>query len=118
MGLAPKVQFVHRGGADIAYQVFGDGPANLVNLPMASHLEQIWQFPIVTRGIERLSTMARMAMCDVRGVGMSDRLPPGGYLIEEFAADVLAVMDAAGFERAVVWGEGLNGAIAVWLATH
>lgn len=118
MGLAPKVQFVHRGGADLAYQVFGEGATNLVNLPMASHLEQIWHFPVVTRGIERLSTMARIAMCDLRGVGMSDRLPAGNYPIEEFAADTLAVMDAAGFDRAVLWGEGINGAIGIWLAVH
>lgn len=118
MGLAPKVQFVHRGGADLAYQVFGEGAANLLYLPMASHLEQIWQFPIVTRGNERVAMMARMAMYDLRGYGMSDPLPAGGYPVEELAADALAVMDAAGFERAVLWGDVMNGAVAIWIAAH
>src|SRR4051812_17998224 len=118
MGLAPKVQFVHRGGAALAYQVFGNGPANVLYLPLASHLEQIWQFPIVTRANERLATMARMAMYDLRGYGMSDPLPVGGYPVEELAADALGVMDAAGFERAVVWADVMNGAVAVWLAAH
>ena len=118
MGLAPRVQFVRRGDADLAYQVFGSGPENVLYLPMASHLEQSWQFPIVTRPNERLAAMARMAMYDFRGIGMSDPLPPGGYPIEEMAEDALAVMDAAGLERAVLYGAGINGAIAVWLAVH
>lgn len=118
MGLAPRVQFVRRADADLAYQVFGDGPANLLNLPMASHLEQLWQFPIVSRPNERLAMMSRMTLCDLRGLGMSDPLPAGGYPIEEFAADLLAVMDAVGYARAVLLGEGMNGAIAVWLAVH
>jgi pimeloyl-ACP methyl ester carboxylesterase/class 3 adenylate cyclase len=118
MGLAPKVQFVHRGDADLAYQVFGDGATNLLYLPMASHLEQIWQFPIVARQIERLATMSRIVMYDLRGFGMSDPLPAGGYPIEELAADALAVMDAAEFDRAVLYGDHMNGAIAIWLAVH
>jgi pimeloyl-ACP methyl ester carboxylesterase/class 3 adenylate cyclase len=118
MGLAPKVQFVHRGDADLAYQVFGEGPANLLYVLIGSHLEQIWQFPSVLQVHERLASMARIAMYDQRGYGMSDRLPAGGYPIEELAADALAVMDAAGFERAFLLGDGLNGAVAIWLAAH
>jgi pimeloyl-ACP methyl ester carboxylesterase len=85
---------------------------------MAAHLEQLWQFPIVSRPNERLALMSRMALCDLRGLGMSDPLPATGYPIEEFAADALAVMDAVGFDRAVLLGEGMNGAIAVWLAVN
>lgn len=118
MSFAPRVQFARRADADVAYQLLGDGPANLVNLPMAAHLEQIWQFPIMSRPNERLATMSTMALSELRGLGMSDPLPSDGYTIEEYAADVLAVMDAAGFDRAVVLAEGMNGATAVWLAVH
>lgn len=118
MSLAPRVQFVRRAEADVAYQVFGKGPANLLNMPMAAHLEQLWQFPIVSRPNERLAMMARMALCELRGLGMSDPLPSDRYGVEEFAADALAVMDAVGFDRAVVLAEGMNGATAVWLAVH
>lgn len=118
MEFAPKVQFVRRGGADLAYQVFGNGPANLLYLPPASHLEQMWQFPLLTRTNERLAGMARNAMYDLRGFGMSDPLPAGGYPVEAMAADAVAVMDAAGFEQAVVWADGIHGAVAVWLAVH
>ena len=118
MGLAPKVQFVHRGGADLAYQVFGDGPANLLYLPIG----------VPSRTDLAVSDRARVTRTigddgadgDVRHarLGMSDRLPAGGYPIEELAADALAVMDAAGFDRAVLWGDGMNGAVAIWLAVH
>lgn len=118
MSLAPRVQFARRADADVAYQVLGDGPANLLNAPMAAHLEQLWQFPLMSRPNERLAMMSRMALCELRGLGMSDPLPSNGYPIEEFAADMLAIMDAVGFERAVVLAEGMNGATAVWLAVH
>jgi len=118
MSLAPRVQFARRADADIAYQVLGDGPANLLNVPMAAHLEQLWQFPLMSRPNERLAMMSRMALCELRGLGMSDPLPSDGYSIEEYAADMVAVMDAVGFERAVVLAEGTSGATAVWLAVH
>ena len=118
MSLAPQVQFARRPDADIAYQLLGNGPKNLLAIPMASHLEQLWQFPIMTRPNERLAAMSRMALSEVRGLGMSDPLPSGGYAIEEFAADALAVMDAARFDQAVVLAEGMIGAVAIWLAVN
>ena len=107
MSLAPRVQFARRAGADVAYQLLGSGATNLVNIPMAAHLEQIWQFPIVSRPNERLATMSTMALAELRGLGMSDPLPPEGYTLEERAADVLAVMDSVGFDRAALI-ENLN----------
>jgi pimeloyl-ACP methyl ester carboxylesterase len=117
--LAPKVQFVERGAAHLAYQVYGDGPARVVYIPgIGTHREQMWQFPATVRSLERQARLARTAMYDHRGCGMSDALPAGGYPIEEHAADALAVWDAAGFERAVVRGHFFGGAVAVWLAVH
>ena len=119
MSLAPKTEFVPRGDAHLAYQVFGDGPPDILVIQgHASHLEQLWQWPLVVRSNELLSRLGRVVMYDWRGYGMSDRLPDGGYSIEEFAADALAVWDAAGFERAVVFGDGPGAAVAVWLAVH
>lgn len=118
MSLAPRVQFARRADADVAYQVLGEGPANLLNVPMAAHLEQLWQFPLMSRPNERLAMMSRMALCELRGLGMSDPLPPSGYSVEEFADDMLAVMDSVGFDRAVVLAEGMNGATALWLAVN
>lgn len=119
MGLAPRTDFVRRGDGYLAYQVFGDGPARVLDINgYPSHREQLWQFPLALPSRERLSRMARVAQYDARGYGISDALPGRDYPIEEFAADALAVLDAAEFERAVLWGSALGGAIAIWLAVH
>src|SRR4029077_11083370 len=107
MGLAPRTDFVRRGNGHLAYQIFGDGPARVLQIDgYATHREQLWQFPAALRGQEHLSRMARVAQYDWRGYGMSDALPTGDYPIEELAAAALAVMDASEWERAVLWGEG------------
>ena len=119
MGLAPKTQFVARGGAHLAYQVFGGGAARMLMLyGVPSHLDYFWDFPVQVRVYERLARLARIAAYDWRGFGMSDPLPVGGYPIEELASDALAVLDAAGFEHAFLWGNYGGGAVALWLAVH
>src|SRR5262245_9394004 len=119
MGLAPRTDFVRRGDGHLAYQVFGDGPARVLEInAYATHREQLWQFPIALPAQERLSRMARVAQYDWRGYGMSDALPSDDYPIEELAADALAVMDAVEWERAVLWGDASGGAVAIWLAVH
>jgi pimeloyl-ACP methyl ester carboxylesterase len=119
MGLTPGTEFVRRGDGDLAYQLFGDGPARVLEInAYATHREQLWQFPVAIRGQERLSRMACVAQYDWRGYGMSDALPSRGYRIEDLAADALAVLDAAEFEDAVFWGDAAGGAVAIWLAVH
>jgi pimeloyl-ACP methyl ester carboxylesterase len=115
----PKTEFVVRADSHLAYQVFGTGTAKLLMLyGVPSHLDYFWEFPLQVRVHERLARLARVAVYDWRGYGMSDPLPMGGYPIEELAADALAVLDAAHFERAVLWGDFAGGAVAVWLAVH
>ena len=119
MGLTPTTEFVHRGDGHLAYQLFGDGPARVLEInAYATHREQLWQFPLALVGQERLGRMARVVQYDWRGYGMSDALPGRDYPIEELAADALAVFDAAGFEQAVLWGDAAGGAVAIWLAVH
>jgi len=119
VGLAPTTEFVRRGDGHLAYQVFGDGPARVVEInAYATHREQLWQIPVALPGQERLGRMARVAQYDWRGYGMSDALPSPDYPIEELAADALAVLDAADFEQAVLWGDASGGAVAIWLAVH
>ena len=119
MGLAPKTQFVRRGDAHLAYQVFGDGQVNVLYISgAASHLEQMWEFPLLARFNEQLAYLGRVAAYDLRGFGMSDPLPTDGYSLRELAEDALAVLDAAGFDRAVLWADVFGPAVAVWLAVH
>ena len=117
--LAPTTEFVRRGDGHLAYQVFGDGPANVLEISgFASHREQVWQWPVLVRSMERMALLARVAQYDWRGYGMSDPLPASGYSIEDLAADAVAVLDAAGLSEATLWGAASGGAVAIWLAVH
>jgi hypothetical protein len=67
VSLAPKTEFVLRGDAHLAYQVFGEGPTNVLNVNgYATHREQMWQFPFAIRGLEWAGRFARVAGYDTR----------------------------------------------------
>ena len=103
----PEVRYVKTpDGAHLAYQVFGDGAFDLVFVPgFASNVEQQWNVEPFARGLRRLGSFARVIVFDRRGTGLSDRLqssaPP---TLEAQMDDIRAVMDAAGVERAALFG--------------
>ena len=103
--MVPEIRYVRRDGVSVAYQVFGEG-ADLLFIPgFVSNLEYRWQFELTARFFGRLGSFSRVIEVDRRGTGLSDRhspehLPPLEVLIE----DLVAVMDAAGSERAAVCG--------------
>ena len=104
----------------VAYQVTGeDNPVDLVHAPgTVSHVELFWEIPEAAALIERLSSFARLIRFDKRGTGMSDR-PSGPATLEERTDDIRAVMDAAGSERAFVFGTSEGGSMAsVFAATY
>ena len=104
----------------IAYQVTGEGnPVDLVHAPgTVSHLELFWEIPEAAALVERLSSFARLIRFDKRGTGMSDR-PRTPATLEERTDDIRAVMDAAGSERAFVFGTSEGGSMAsVFAATY
>jgi class 3 adenylate cyclase len=110
----PRTRYARSGGANIAYQVHGDGPVDLLLLlGTLSNVETLWEEPGLVRVFDRYAEFARVILMDRSGVGMSDRLPrlPSP---EEGVADVDAVLDAVGSERAVVYGSttGAPDAIA------
>src|SRR5437762_189882 len=102
----PDTRYARSGDLQIAYQVIGDGPIDLVHVPgLLNNLEAGWQQPAVAGFHERCARFARLILFDRRGAGLSDRLVPGvGSSIEERIDDVRAVMDAAGSQRAAVYG--------------
>ena len=106
----PETRYARNGDVSIAYQVFGDGPFDVVLLlPWGSHVELAWEVPIFQALFERLSTFARVINFDKRGVGLSDK--SAGYSSPETRMDdIRAVMDAVGSERAAVfgWSEGVR----------
>ncbi|MDQ3644296.1 MAG: adenylate/guanylate cyclase domain-containing protein [Actinomycetota bacterium] len=94
----------------VAYQVFGEGPRDLVLAPgFVSNLELAWEYPPYERFMRRLASFARVIVFDKRGSGLSDPVEAAATL-EERMDDIRAVMDAAGSERADVfgWSEGAS----------
>jgi pimeloyl-ACP methyl ester carboxylesterase len=104
------------GDLSLAYQVFGDGPVELVVVgPFVSHIELAWTLPQFKAFVEQLATFCRVALFDKAGVGLSDPVPKVRTL-DDRAAEVEAVMDAAGFGKAVVSGLSDGGPVAMMFA--
>jgi pimeloyl-ACP methyl ester carboxylesterase len=104
------------GDLSLAYQVFGDGPVELVFVgPMVSHIELFWTLPEFKAFFEQLATFCRVLLFDKAGVGLSDPIPKV-RLLEERAADIEAVMDAVGFGKAAVFGMSEGGPQAMMFA--
>ena len=108
--MAPETRYARNGDVSIAFQVFGDGPFDVViSLPASSHVELAWEAPMMRAYFERLASFARVISFDKRGVGLSDK--SAGYSSPETRMDdIKAVMDSAGSERAAVigWSEGVR----------
>ncbi|WP_102145962.1 alpha/beta fold hydrolase [Mycobacterium hubeiense] len=103
-------------GLSLAYKVFGDGPIDLVFAgSFASHIELYWTIPEFVAFLERLSTFCRVLLFDKAGVGLSDPIPHV-YTLDQRAAEIEAVMDVAGFERAVLFGASEGGGAAILFA--
>jgi class 3 adenylate cyclase/pimeloyl-ACP methyl ester carboxylesterase len=113
------VQFATNEGIHIAYRVWGDGPVDFTYVPTwASNLDLVDQYPPIARGIDRVSSFARLIMLDRRGSGLSDRLP-GMATLEEGMGDLTAVLDAAGSERTALFGFNESGPLcALYAATY
>jgi pimeloyl-ACP methyl ester carboxylesterase/class 3 adenylate cyclase len=109
----PKTRYARNGAARIAYQVIGDGPFDLVHVPgFVSNIEYLWEMPVVASVFRRLASFSRLIIWDKRGTGLSDPVagvPP----LEERMDDMLAVMDAAGSERAALFGVSEGGPLSL-----
>lgn len=111
-----ETRYAKSGTLNIAYQVFGEGAVDLVFIPgWASNVENIWTLPEFAEFAEKLAQFARVILLDRRGTGLSDPVvdPP---TLEERMDDVRAVLDAAGWERAVIWGVSEGGPMAMLFA--
>jgi pimeloyl-ACP methyl ester carboxylesterase len=117
----PATHYARSGDVNIAYQVLGDGPLDLVFvMGWVSHLEYFWTEPNFAQFLTRLSSFARLILFDKRGTGLSDRVPVNCLpTLEQRMDDVRAVMDAVGSKRAALCGVSEGGAMAaLFAATH
>ena len=116
--MAPVTRYALSDGASLAYQVIGDGPLDMLFLPgWISQVEQMWELPALRRFLERLAGFGRLIVFDRRGTGLSDRLV-GPHLLEQEVRDALAVLDAAGSERAAPFAYLLGGLVGALLAAE
>jgi pimeloyl-ACP methyl ester carboxylesterase len=109
----PETRYARSGELNIAYQVVGDGPLDIVFVPgVISHLDLQWGLPGVRRFFARLMSFSRVILFDKRGTGLSDPVA-GPAPLEERMDDLRAVMDAAGSERAAIVGLSEGGPLAI-----
>jgi pimeloyl-ACP methyl ester carboxylesterase len=115
----PKTRYARSDGASVAYQVVGDGPRDLVfTQGFVSNVDLWWEMPTAVRIFERLASFSRLILWDKRGTGLSDpadRVPT----LDERVRDLTAVMEAAGSERAALFGISEGGPMSLlFAATH
>jgi pimeloyl-ACP methyl ester carboxylesterase/DNA-binding winged helix-turn-helix (wHTH) protein/class 3 adenylate cyclase len=118
---APETRYATSGDINIAYQVIGHAPLDLVFvMGWVSHLEYFWEEPSFARFLTRLASFSRLILFDKRGTGLSDRVPNNELpTLEQRMDDVRAVMDAVGSERAALIGVSEGGPMcSLFAATY
>jgi pimeloyl-ACP methyl ester carboxylesterase len=115
----PETRYALSGDVNIAYQVMGDGPVDIIMVPgFMSHIEFRHELPGQTAFLRRLSSFARVVTFDKRGQGLSDRVSDAPSL-EQRMDDVRAIMDAIGSQRATLFGHSEGCAMsALFAATY
>src|SRR3989442_347408 len=119
--MPPETRYAKSGDVNIAYQVVGEGPLDLVYVPgWISNVELNWDEPAHAHVLGRLMRFARLVLFDKRGTGLSDPVPLDRLpTLEERMDDVRAVMDAVGSGRAAVFGFSEGGVMsALFAATY
>jgi len=105
----PRIRYTHVDDVHIAWQTHGAGPVDIVVVPgFVSHLERMWEDARVRAWLNRAGRLGRLILFDRRGVGLSDRIG-AAPTIEATAADIGAVMKAAGCRRAILFGASEGG---------
>ena len=114
--MRPETRYAKSGEINIAYQVVGDGPFDLVVVPgWISNVDFAWEDPLYGDWMRRLAAFCRVIVFDKRGTGLSDR-DVGDSTLEERMDDLRAVLAAVGSERAAVMGFSEGGALSILFA--
>jgi TolB-like protein/serine/threonine protein kinase/Tfp pilus assembly protein PilF/class 3 adenylate cyclase/alpha-beta hydrolase superfamily lysophospholipase len=114
----PETRYAKSGEVNIAYQVVGSGPVDLVYvMGWVTNLDYFWEEPSYARFLNRLASFSRLILFDKRGTGLSDRVHESELpTLEQRMDDVRAVMDAVGSERASLLGVSEGGPMAALFA--
>ena len=116
--MAPETRYARSGDVNIAYQVVGEGPLDLVYVPgWVSNVELMWDEPALARFLGRLASFSRLILFDKRGTGLSDRVSNDRLpTLEERMDDVRAVLEEVGSNRAALFGHSEGGNMCVFFA--
>lgn len=111
----PKTEYVAVGDADVAYQVVGDGPIDIVFFyGLGANIELYWDAPLAPPFLQRLASFGRVILFNRRGTGVSDGVPRQAIPTwEEWTEDLTAVLDAVRSTRAVLFAVADAGPIAL-----
>jgi len=114
----PETRYARSGPYNIAYQVVGEGPFDLLWIPgFVSNIELAWEEPLLARYLTRLARFSRLILFDKRGTGMSDRVPLDALpTLEERMEDLVVVLDAVGSKRAALLSDSEGGNLATLFA--
>jgi pimeloyl-ACP methyl ester carboxylesterase len=116
--MQPQTRYAQSGDVNIAYQVIGEGPIDLVFvMGWVSNIDEFWTEPSFARFLQRLAKFSRLIVFDKRGTGLSDRVDEHQLpTIEQRMDDVRAVMDAAGSKKAALFGISEGGPMSIVFA--
>ena len=102
-------------GTRIAYERTGTG-LPLVLLHGGGNDRHMWR---EAGYMERLQDNFTVILPDLRGHGESDApTEPSDYTTYKMREDILAVVDACGFERFMIWGFSFGGKVGRYAAVH
>jgi class 3 adenylate cyclase/alpha-beta hydrolase superfamily lysophospholipase len=114
--MEPTTRYAQSGDASIAYQVMGEGAVDVLVVPgWVTQIEHLWEAPAARRFFGRLAEFSRLIIYDRRGTGLSDDLADN-HTLEQDVLDALAVLDAVGSSRVVVYSKWMGGPASVLLA--
>ena len=114
----PETKYVGVGDSDVAYQVVGNGPNDVLWMyPLGSHVDLFWQIPSYAESLDRLCAFSRVIILDRRGLGASGLAPARDVPSwEVFTEDIGAVLDASQSTRAAIVSNRETGQIAMLYA--
>ena len=114
----PETTYAKTDEGYVAYQVFGEGPLDIVLIPSwATNVDVMWEEPTLARYLDRLASFGRVICFDKRGSGVSDPVPLSSLpTLEHWLDDLRVVMDAVGSDRAALIGDTEGGPMAMLFA--
>ena len=113
----PETHYARAGDLRIAFQEFGEGERTVIIPPITSNIDVMWDHEFYRRMLEHLGAFLRTVQFDKRGIGLSDRFDEQPTL-DERIEDIAAIMDAAGWESAHLFGLSEGAAMAQHFAVH